>query len=161
MPLCRVSICWVPQFIYLYAECHYTDCRYTEYSYAECRHAKCSSPQHKQYKRHINSIFIKKIISTVNTTIAHGHKTVGSKLWAELWAENCGQNCLQKTEGRTVCTKLWAKPIDTNKGKLNWAERKLMGENLKVFLAKFSTLSQAVFVMSVIAWHKKVRPHLK
>ncbi len=37
--------------------------------------------------------------------------------------------------------------------------RKLKGENLKVVLAKFSTLSLAVFIMSVILY-RQTRPHL-
>jgi hypothetical protein len=37
---------------------------------------------------------------------------------------------------------------------------KLTGDNLKVLWAKFSTISQAVLVMSVIARHIQSRPHL-
>ncbi len=36
-----------------------------------------------------------------------------------------------------------------------------MGENLKVVWAKFSTLSQAVFVMNVMTWHRQARPCLE
>jgi hypothetical protein len=36
-----------------------------------------------------------------------------------------------------------------------------MGESLKVVWAEFSTLSYAVFVMSVFAWHAKACPHLE
>ncbi len=35
-----------------------------------------------------------------------------------------------------------------------------MGENLKIVLAEFSTLSLAAFVMGVIASHRQARPHL-
>jgi hypothetical protein len=36
---------------------------------------------------------------------------------------------------------------------LGWGAQQLTGDNLKVVLVKFSTLSVAVFVMSVIEWH--------
>jgi hypothetical protein len=39
--------------------------------------------------------------------------------------------------------------------------QKLTGENLKVVWAKFSTLSLAVFVMSIIAWYRQTRSYLK
>ncbi len=39
--------------------------------------------------------------------------------------------------------------------------QKLSGVKLKVVWAKFSTLSLAVFVMSVIMWHSQARPHLE
>ncbi len=39
--------------------------------------------------------------------------------------------------------------------------RKLTGENLKVVQAKFSTLSKAVFIRSVITWYRQARPHLE
>ncbi len=39
--------------------------------------------------------------------------------------------------------------------------QKLMGENIKVVWAKFSTLSWAVFGMHVIAWHTHACPHLE
>jgi hypothetical protein len=39
--------------------------------------------------------------------------------------------------------------------------QKPTGKNLKVVAAEFSTLSQAVFVMSVIAWRRQARPHLE
>jgi hypothetical protein len=39
--------------------------------------------------------------------------------------------------------------------------RKLIEENLKVVRAKFSTLSQAFFVMSIIAWHRLIQQHLE
>ncbi len=42
----------------------------------------------------------------------------------------------------------------------HWAP-KLKGNNLKVVCAEFSTLSWAVFVMSVIAWHTHASPHLE
>ncbi len=38
--------------------------------------------------------------------------------------------------------------------------QKLTGETQKFVWVKFSTLSLAVFVMSVIAWHRQARPHL-
>jgi hypothetical protein len=38
---------------------------------------------------------------------------------------------------------------------------KLKGDSLKVVCAEFSTLSLAVFVMSVIEWHLQARPHLE
>ncbi len=37
----------------------------------------------------------------------------------------------------------------------------LTGENLKVVWAKFSTLSQAVFIIGVTAQHTQARPHLE
>ncbi len=37
----------------------------------------------------------------------------------------------------------------------------LTGDNLKVALAELSTLSQAVLVKIVIAWHEQARPHLE
>ncbi len=38
-----MSLCWVSQFIYCYAECHFAECRYAECHYAECRgaYAEC------------------------------------------------------------------------------------------------------------------------
>jgi hypothetical protein len=36
-----------------------------------------------------------------------------------------------------------------------------MGENLKVFWAKLSTLSLTVFILSVIAWQTQACPHLE
>ena len=36
-----------------------------------------------------------------------------------------------------------------------------MGDNLKVVCAEFSTLSLAVFIMSVIVWSRQARPHLE
>jgi hypothetical protein len=39
--------------------------------------------------------------------------------------------------------------------------QKLTGENLKVVWAKFSTLSEAVFAMCVIARQSQARPHLE
>ncbi len=44
---------------------------------------------------------------------------------------------------------------------LGWGAQQLTGDNLKVVLVKFSTLSVAVFVMSVIDWHRQARLHLK
>ncbi len=41
LPLCWMSSCLVPHFIYCYAVCHYTDCHYAEYHYAECHYAEC------------------------------------------------------------------------------------------------------------------------
>jgi hypothetical protein len=38
---------------------------------------------------------------------------------------------------------------------------KLMGDNLKVVWAKFSTLRLTVFVKGVIAWYRQERPHLE
>ncbi len=38
---------------------------------------------------------------------------------------------------------------------------KLTGVNLKVVWVEFSTLSYAVFVMSVFAWHRQALPHLE
>jgi hypothetical protein len=49
-------------------------------------------------------------------------------------------------------------------GENHWQWRvakKLTGEKLKVVWAEFSTLSQAVFVMSVNAWHIQARSHLE
>ncbi len=39
LPLCWMSICWVPGFIYCYAECHCDECIYAEWRYAECSDA--------------------------------------------------------------------------------------------------------------------------
>ncbi len=39
--------------------------------------------------------------------------------------------------------------------------QELTGDNLKVAWDKFSTLSWAVFVISVIAWQTQARPHLE
>jgi hypothetical protein len=39
--------------------------------------------------------------------------------------------------------------------------QKLMGENLKVALAEFSTLSLAVLLLSVTAWQRQACPHLE
>ncbi len=36
-----VPLCWVPHFVYYYAECHYVECRYVECCYTECHNAKC------------------------------------------------------------------------------------------------------------------------
>ncbi len=36
-----------------------------------------------------------------------------------------------------------------------------MGDNLKVALAEFLTLSQAVFVMNVTTWHGQAHPYLE
>ena len=38
---------------------------------------------------------------------------------------------------------------------------KLIRENLKVVLDKFSTLSWSVLVISIIAWHRQAWPHLE
>ncbi len=37
----------------------------------------------------------------------------------------------------------------------------IMGENLKVFWAKFSTLNKTVFVIIVIIQYRQARPHLE
>jgi hypothetical protein len=39
--------------------------------------------------------------------------------------------------------------------------QKLIRENLKVVRYKFSTLSLAVLVISIIAWHRQAWPHLE
>ncbi len=39
--------------------------------------------------------------------------------------------------------------------------QKITGDGLKLVWAEFSTLSQAVFVISVIAWHTLAHPHLE
>jgi hypothetical protein len=44
---------------------------------------------------------------------------------------------------------------------LGWGAQKLTRDNLKVIWVEFSTLSVAVFVMSVIEWHRQAHPHLK
>jgi len=44
---------------------------------------------------------------------------------------------------------------------LNPGAQKLTGDDLKVVCAEFSTLSQAVFVMSVIKLHRQARPRLE
>ncbi len=36
-----------------------------------------------------------------------------------------------------------------------------MGDNLKVALVEFLTLSQAVFVMNVTTWHGQAHPYLE
>jgi hypothetical protein len=38
---------------------------------------------------------------------------------------------------------------------------KLIGDNLKHVLAKFSTLREAVFVFSATVWHRQEWPHLE
>jgi hypothetical protein len=40
-------------------------------------------------------------------------------------------------------------------------EKRANGDNLKVAWPKFSTLSNAVFVMSEISWHGQAHPHLE
>jgi hypothetical protein len=42
-----------------------------------------------------------------------------------------------------------------------WESRKLMGGNIEVVRDKFPTLSQAVFVLSVNAWHTQTCPGLE
>ncbi len=42
---------------------------------------------------------------------------------------------------------------------LNWERQKLTEDNLKVVLAKCLTLSWAVWVICIIAWHRQARPH--
>ncbi len=49
----------------------------------------------------------------------------------------------------------WSLPVCPTLQLGSQRERKLMGENLKVIQAEFSTLSLAVFVMSVNAWYAK------
>ncbi len=43
----------------------------------------------------------------------------------------------------------------------NLGVQKLMGENLKVVWAKFSTLSWAVLIISATAWYRQKRQHFK
>ncbi len=37
MSLCGVSLCWLLQFSYCYAECRYAECHYAEWLYADRR----------------------------------------------------------------------------------------------------------------------------
>ncbi len=43
LSMTTLPVCWMSNFIYCYAVCHYVECRYAKCHYAECRYDECRS----------------------------------------------------------------------------------------------------------------------